>query len=154
MTHRARKRFGQNFLHDPTVIQRIVQAINPKPDQNLVEIGPGEGAITLPLLAACKHLEVIELDRDLVQPLAAKAPQGSRIGVHGSAGPRRLSYLVVLGVPTPHVPAVGVVVPRVDRDQLPFDSAEVDSAFCQAGLERDRPLRAVQQSNRPSLLVD
>ena len=42
MTHKARKRFGQNFLHDPLVIQRIVQAINPRPGQRLVEIGPGE----------------------------------------------------------------------------------------------------------------
>jgi len=74
MRHQARKRFGQNFLHDPAVIQRIVQAINPRPGERLVEIGPGKGAITFPLLAACKHLEVIELDRDLVQPLAEKAP--------------------------------------------------------------------------------
>ena len=65
MTHKARKRFGQNFLHDPLVIQRIVQAINPRPGQRLVEIGPGQGAITLPLLRAGWRMEVIELDSGL-----------------------------------------------------------------------------------------
>ena len=82
MSHKARKRFGQNFLHDSTVIGRIVQAINPKPDQHLVEIGPGQGAITLPLLQACGHLDVVELDRDLVAPLAAKARQRGELAVY------------------------------------------------------------------------
>jgi len=82
MKHQARKRFGQNFLHDQTVIQRIVQAIRPQPGQRLVEIGPGKGAITLPLLAACNHLEVIELDRDLVQPLAEKAQAIGELIIH------------------------------------------------------------------------
>jgi 16S rRNA (adenine1518-N6/adenine1519-N6)-dimethyltransferase len=70
LTHKARKRFGQNFLHAPLVIERIVQAIDPGPGQRLVEIGPGQGAITFPPLRACRHLEVIELDRDLIRPLA------------------------------------------------------------------------------------
>ncbi|HEB99890.1 MAG TPA: 16S rRNA (adenine(1518)-N(6)/adenine(1519)-N(6))-dimethyltransferase RsmA [Thiotrichales bacterium] len=73
MSHRPRKRFGQNFLHDPGVIQRIVQAIAPAPGDQVVEIGPGQGAITLPLLAACGRLTAIELDRDLVEPLAERA---------------------------------------------------------------------------------
>ena len=64
--HRARKRFGQNFLHDPGVIARIVRSIHPQPDDTLVEIGPGLGALTQPLLAAAGKLTVIELDRDLV----------------------------------------------------------------------------------------
>jgi len=71
--HRARKRFGQNFLHDAGIIQRIVQAVSPQAAQRVVEIGPGQGAITLPLLEACGKLEVVELDRDLIQPLADKA---------------------------------------------------------------------------------
>ncbi len=82
MTHKARKRFGQNFLHDPLIIQRIVQAINPKPGQRLVEIGPGQGAITLPLLKACGQLEVIELDRDLIGPLAEKAVSIGELVIH------------------------------------------------------------------------
>jgi 16S rRNA (adenine1518-N6/adenine1519-N6)-dimethyltransferase len=69
MSHRPRKRFGQNFLHDPGVISRIVSTINPQPGDRLVEIGPGKGAITVPLLRAAGRLQVVELDRDLVRPL-------------------------------------------------------------------------------------
>ncbi|WP_372613677.1 16S rRNA (adenine(1518)-N(6)/adenine(1519)-N(6))-dimethyltransferase RsmA [Halomonas sp.] len=68
--HRARKRFGQNFLRDAGVISRIVHAIHPRTGERLVEIGPGQGALTEPLLEAAEgHLEVIELDRDLIPGL-------------------------------------------------------------------------------------
>lgn len=67
--HIARKRFGQHFLSDDSVIDRIVDAINPKPGQLLVEIGPGLGAMTKPLLNRLDHLTVVELDRDLVARL-------------------------------------------------------------------------------------
>ena len=67
--HIARKRFGQNFLHDPGVIDRIVRAVAPKPGDRVVEIGPGLGAITEPLLDAAGRLDVIELDRDLAARL-------------------------------------------------------------------------------------
>ena len=60
---RARKRFGQHFLHDPGVLARIVAAIDPKPGECVVEIGPGRGALTFPLLERCKRLEVIERPR-------------------------------------------------------------------------------------------
>lgn len=70
--HRARKRFGQNFLHDSHVIDKIIRAIHPKPDENLVEIGPGMGAITEPLLEAAGKLNVVELDRDLIPMLRTK----------------------------------------------------------------------------------
>jgi 16S rRNA (adenine1518-N6/adenine1519-N6)-dimethyltransferase len=63
--HKARKRFGQNFLHDAQIIDRIVRAITPKEGQQLVEIGPGQGAITAPLLKAGAELTAIEIDRDL-----------------------------------------------------------------------------------------
>lgn len=69
--HTARKRFGQHFLHDPQVLDRIVRAINPKPGENLVEIGPGLGALTLPLLERCGALQAIELDRDVIPHLRA-----------------------------------------------------------------------------------
>jgi 16S rRNA (adenine1518-N6/adenine1519-N6)-dimethyltransferase len=65
MSHTARKRFGQHFLVDAGVIDAIVRAIGPKPGQPLVEIGPGLGAMTQPLLERCGALTVIELDRDL-----------------------------------------------------------------------------------------
>lgn len=70
--HQARKRFGQNFLHDPGVIERIVRAINPKPDDAIVEIGPGLGAITEEILALNPRLQVVELDRDLIPVLRTK----------------------------------------------------------------------------------
>lgn len=82
MNHRARKRFGQNFLHDALTIERIVQAINPKPGEHLVEIGPGQGAITLPLLKASGCLDVIELDRDLVTPLAEHCRNRGTLTIH------------------------------------------------------------------------
>lgn len=70
--HQARKRFGQNFLHDPGVIERIVRAINPKPDDAIVEIGPGLGALTEEMLAVNPRLQVVELDRDLIPVLRTK----------------------------------------------------------------------------------
>ncbi|WP_234413962.1 16S rRNA (adenine(1518)-N(6)/adenine(1519)-N(6))-dimethyltransferase RsmA [Ideonella sp. A 288] len=63
--HVARKRFGQHFLTDEGLIHRIVRTIDPRPGQALVEIGPGLGAITQPVLERCGALTVIELDRDL-----------------------------------------------------------------------------------------
>ena len=69
MGHVARKRFGQHFLADEGVIGDIVRAIAPEPGQALVEIGPGLGALTAPLLQRCKALTVIELDRDLAARL-------------------------------------------------------------------------------------
>ncbi|MFP3977128.1 16S rRNA (adenine(1518)-N(6)/adenine(1519)-N(6))-dimethyltransferase RsmA [Marinobacter sp. KMM 10035] len=70
--HQARKRFGQNFLHDPGVIERIVRAIHPKPDDAIVEIGPGLGAITEEILAVNPKLQVVELDHDLIPVLRTK----------------------------------------------------------------------------------
>jgi 16S rRNA (adenine1518-N6/adenine1519-N6)-dimethyltransferase len=75
--HRVRRRFGQHFLHDPRVLARIVEAINPASDDFIVEIGPGEGALTMPLLAQIKKIHVIELDRDLASRLSDE-----RIVVH------------------------------------------------------------------------
>jgi 16S rRNA (adenine1518-N6/adenine1519-N6)-dimethyltransferase len=69
--HVARKRFGQHFLVDRHYIERIVAALDPRPDDNLVEIGPGLGALTRPLLERVKRLNVIEIDRDLAARMAA-----------------------------------------------------------------------------------
>ena len=73
MRHTAKKRFGQHFLVDQSVIEGIVDAIAPAPDQALVEIGPGLGAMTGPLLRRCGALTVIELDRDLATRLRRQA---------------------------------------------------------------------------------
>lgn len=67
--HFARKRFGQNFLHDDYIIESIVAAIQPKPDQALVEIGPGLAALTIPVSKHVDHLTVVEIDRDLASRL-------------------------------------------------------------------------------------
>jgi 16S rRNA (adenine1518-N6/adenine1519-N6)-dimethyltransferase len=63
--HRARKRFGQNFLHDPHIVERIVDAIDPQPGQTIVEIGPGQAALTRGLIERAGHITAIEIDRDL-----------------------------------------------------------------------------------------
>ena len=80
MKHQARKRFGQNFLTDESAITAIVAAINPAPGECLVEIGPGLGALTRPLLAAVGELHAIEIDRDLAQALAEEF--GARLKLH------------------------------------------------------------------------
>lgn len=64
--HKARKRFGQNFLTDHNIIDKIVRHIQPQPKDLMVEIGPGQGALTRPLLDAVEHLHAVELDRDLI----------------------------------------------------------------------------------------
>jgi 16S rRNA (adenine1518-N6/adenine1519-N6)-dimethyltransferase len=71
--HHARKRFGQHFLTDGAIVDAIVDAIDPRPGQPLIEIGPGLGALTGPLLARCETLTVIELDRDLATRLRRDA---------------------------------------------------------------------------------
>jgi 16S rRNA (adenine1518-N6/adenine1519-N6)-dimethyltransferase len=71
--HIPRKRFGQHFLHDKNILRRIVESVAPRPGDCIVEIGPGEGALTFPLLQAAGNLTAIELDRDLIEPLRARA---------------------------------------------------------------------------------
>jgi 16S rRNA (adenine1518-N6/adenine1519-N6)-dimethyltransferase len=84
VTHRPRKRFGQHFLHDPGVIERILAAIAPRPGDRLVEIGPGRGALTVPLLARTGRLEAVELDRDVI-PLLEHATAGQgKLVIHAA----------------------------------------------------------------------
>ena len=79
--HRPRKRFGQHFLHDRGIVQHILDAFDPQPDETPVEIGPGPGALTRPLLERCARLHVVELDRDLAAQLRTGfAPE--RLVVH------------------------------------------------------------------------
>ncbi len=85
MSHKAKKRFGQNFLVDAQIIARIVRCIQPKPDDHMVEIGPGLGALTRPLLKQIKKLHVIEIDRDLIALLEKDYPQNNantRLVIH------------------------------------------------------------------------
>jgi 16S rRNA (adenine1518-N6/adenine1519-N6)-dimethyltransferase len=113
MAHTPRKRFGQNFLHDPAVIGRIVAAVHPLPTETLVEIGPGQGAITLPLLAAAGKLSVVELDRDLVLPLQNRCRDAGELTVYNrdalrfdfcalaTAGPLRVIGNLPYNISTP-----------------------------------------------------
>ncbi|MDD5037199.1 MAG: 16S rRNA (adenine(1518)-N(6)/adenine(1519)-N(6))-dimethyltransferase RsmA, partial [Methylococcaceae bacterium] len=84
MNPRPRKRFGQNFLHDERVIYAIVSAIAPHSDEHLVEIGPGRGALTRLLLEECKRLDVIELDRDLVEYLHGRFSGEKKLHIHSA----------------------------------------------------------------------
>ncbi len=79
--HRARKRFGQNFLVSPGVIRKIVDAVAPRTGDTVVEIGPGLGALTEPLLERLDHLHVVEIDRDLIARLRERFP-AERLTIH------------------------------------------------------------------------
>lgn len=82
---RPRKRFGQHFLHDPAVIDRIAAAIAPRPGEALVEIGPGRGALTRRLLqSGCGTLDAIEIDRDLAASLREEWSADQRFTLHGA----------------------------------------------------------------------
>ena len=80
--HQPRKRFGQHFLHDSRVIGRIVAAIDPRPGDRMVEIGPGLGALTCPLLERLDELQAVELDRDVIPRLEARCTGPGRLVVH------------------------------------------------------------------------
>ncbi len=80
--HRARKRFGQHFLTDPGVIAAIIRSIHPTQDDVIVEIGPGQGAITRSLAASAGHLHAVELDRDLVWRLRKTYEDNPRVTIH------------------------------------------------------------------------
>lgn len=82
--HKARKRFGQNFLQDSRIIHQIIMAINPSEQDHLVEIGPGQGAITEPLLDSKCQLDVVELDRDLVSQLDRRFGSIARFTLHSA----------------------------------------------------------------------
>lgn len=75
MQHRTKKRFGQHFLHERRVIDKILTAVSPRPGDSLVEVGPGLGAITLPLLERAGRLTAVELDRDVI-PLLEESARG------------------------------------------------------------------------------
>ncbi len=80
--YRARKRFGQNFLHDPNIVCKIVRAIDPRSSEHLVEIGPGQAALTRPLLEAAGELDAIEIDRDLVPLVAERCALRGRLRLY------------------------------------------------------------------------
>jgi len=82
--HRARRRFGQNFLHDQRIIDRIIDAVNPGEEDYLIEIGPGQGALTNRLAGHCKHLDVIEIDRDLAAEFSKQFADDDHFTLHNA----------------------------------------------------------------------
>jgi len=76
-----RKRFGQHFLEDQGIVEQMMAAIRPRPSDRFIEIGPGLGALTLPLLQRLEHLHVIEIDRDIVEDLRQRHP-ANRLSIH------------------------------------------------------------------------
>jgi len=82
MPHKPRKRFGQNFLVDQQIINQIVSTISPKKNDNIIEIGPGKGALTFPLIDYLESIHVIEIDRDLIALLQKK--NNLKITIHES----------------------------------------------------------------------
>lgn len=82
MSHKPRKRFGQNFLHDKMVIQRIVNSINPRQGDHIIEIGPGEGALTELVLDKIGAMDVVELDRDLIPLLKIRFVTQDGLKIH------------------------------------------------------------------------
>lgn len=93
--HRPRRRFSQNFLRDRQVIERIVAAIDPRPDDRVLEIGPGQGALTWPLAARLERLHAIEIDRDLAAALRADPRSTALALIEGDA----LAFALPAGPP-------------------------------------------------------
>jgi 16S rRNA (adenine1518-N6/adenine1519-N6)-dimethyltransferase len=91
VNHRPRKRFGQHFLHDPGVLDRMLRSVDPRPGETVVEIGPGLGALTLPLLERLGQLQAVELDRDLI-PRLAQAAEGQGVLTIHEADALRFDY--------------------------------------------------------------
>jgi len=85
IAHAPRRRFGQNFLEDQAVVERIANAIHPRPGERLIEIGPGLGALTVPLLRLAGRLEVVEIDRDIVRNLRERFAAAAMVIHEGDA---------------------------------------------------------------------
>ncbi len=83
--HKARKRFGQNFLHDEHWIRRIAQAVDARPGQSIIEIGPGQAALTRELIAGAGSIRAVEIDRDLAAWLRTQFPNGELTLVQADA---------------------------------------------------------------------
>ena len=108
LEHRARKRFGQNFLVDDNIIERIIETLNPDKHDSLIEIGPGQGALTYKLLKRSGHLDVIEIDRDLAQEFSRRYEDEYNFTLHvadvlkfdfSTLTPRDSGYRVIGNLP-------------------------------------------------------
>lgn len=94
--HKARKRFGQHFLTDDNVVTRIITAINPRPGDHIVEIGPGLGVLTEALLSHVPEMDAVELDRDIIPKLAERCGPLGRLNIH-TADALRFDFSTLAG---------------------------------------------------------
>jgi len=133
--HVPRKRFGQHFLVDPGIVERIVSAVDPQRGDHIVEIGPGLGALTAPLLARVEHLHAVELDRDLSALLRERYP-AERLTVHQAdalrfdfealPGPLRIVGNLPYNISTPLLFHLGTVASRCTDMHLMLQDEVVD----------------------------
>ncbi len=140
--HRARRRFGQNFLHDPRVIARIVDAIDPRSGQHIVEIGPGQAALTRPLVQRAGHILAVEIDRDLAARLRSEfAPQqltlieADALAFDWSSlpGPLRLVGNLPYNISSPLLFALATIAERVTDQHFMLQKEVVDRMVAPAG---------------------
>ena len=118
----VRKRFGQHFLHDPGVLDRIVQVIDPRPGDRLVEIGPGRGALTERLLQRTDALDAVEIDRDLAALLREKFPE--RLTLH-QADALKFDFAALSAARGGPLRVIGNLVTADGRLASPQDVAQV-----------------------------
>jgi 16S rRNA (adenine1518-N6/adenine1519-N6)-dimethyltransferase len=142
--HRARKRFGQNFLVSPGVIRKIVDAIAPRAGDTVVEIGPGLGALTEPLLERLDHLHVVEIDRDLIARLRSRFPP-ERLSIHEgdalkfdfgalkSAGPLKIVGNLPYNISSPLLFHLAEVADRVAEMHFMLQKEVVDRMVAAPG---------------------
>jgi len=140
--HIPRKRFGQHFLVSPGVIGRIVDALDPRPSDTMVEIGPGLGALTLPLLQRLEHLQVVELDRDLVTHWRSHA-LAPRLTVHAGdalafdfarVGQRfKVAGNLPYNISTPLLFHLAAYASRIERMVLMLQKEVVDRMVAEPG---------------------
>ena len=176
-----RKRFGQHFLHDRAVVRQIVDAIAPRPGELVVEIGPGRGALTFPLLASGCELHAIEIDRDLAARLRAQTPRHPNLVVHEADAleldlarvappPRRLRVAGNLpyNISTPLLFRLLAALPRITDMHLMLQKEVVDrmvsapgtrvygrlSVMVQLDCEVERMLRVGSGSFSPAPRVE
>jgi 16S rRNA (adenine1518-N6/adenine1519-N6)-dimethyltransferase len=138
----ARRRFGQNFLHDPRIIERIVDAIDPRPGQTIVEIGPGRAALTRALIARAGHVSAIEIDRDLAvwlrteftsEQLTLIEADALKVDWSGLPGPMRLVGNLPYNISSPLLFALAEAAERVIDQHFMLQKEVVDRMVAAPG---------------------
>jgi 16S rRNA (adenine1518-N6/adenine1519-N6)-dimethyltransferase len=164
--HQPRKRFGQNFLHDPHVIARIVNAVDPRPSQALLEIGPGQAALTRELIARAGHVTAIEIDRDLAARLRAgfspaelSLIEADALSVDwtllAQAGPLRIVGNLPYNISTPLLFALMSIADRVQDQHFMLQKEVVDRMVAAPGSKTYGRLSVMlQQRYRMTRLFD